>query len=136
MELPRRRENLTRHSIAERLAALGRTPASTVSALSPWAVRRWLERPAPLLVVAALAGLIIVIPAWMMADELRHFTLLRDDFAYVARSRDLQTTWGHLLEPHNTHVVPIFRLWTFVLVALAGRLENSRPSSRCHRISA
>jgi hypothetical protein len=123
MESWRRRNNQTGRSIAEQLATLVKSSASMDSLERVPAVRRWLERPAPVLLVAALAGLIVGIPWWILRDDLRDFALLRDDFAYVARSRDLPTLWDHLLEPHNTHVVPIFRLWTFMLVVLAGRLE-------------
>jgi len=59
-----------------------------------------------------------------MADDLRFFALFGDDFAYIAESRDATTTLNNLLAPHNTHVVPLFRLWTFALVALAGHLAN------------
>ena len=59
-----------------------------------------------------------------LREELRTFALIGDDFAYIAESRDWPTTVAHLWEPHNTHVVPVFRLWTFALVTLAGRLEN------------
>jgi hypothetical protein len=86
--------------------------------------RLWREKPAAPWVVAALAGVIVVVPAWMLMDDLRNFTLIGDDFAYISESRDWPTTRAHLLVPHNTHVVPIFRLWTFVLVDLAGRLES------------
>ena len=63
-------------------------------------------------------------PAWVLADELRDFFLHADDFEYIARSRDWPTTQAHLFEPHNTHVVPIFRVWTFVLVNLTGQLKD------------
>ncbi len=81
------------------------------------------DRPASRWVVAALAGMILAVPAWMLADDLRPFTLIGDDFVYVAESRDGPTTLAHLWEPHNTHVVPIFRLGTFGLVVAARRLE-------------
>jgi hypothetical protein len=58
----------------------------------------------------------------MLWDELRNFTLFGDDFVYVAEARDWPTAAAHLWKPHNTHVVPLFRLWTFALVTLAGRL--------------
>jgi hypothetical protein len=85
-------------------------------------IRRWLCTPAPIWLVAALAALILATPAWILSDDLRAFALLHDDFEYTASSRDWATTLNHLFEPHNTHVVPVFRFWTFVLVALAARL--------------
>jgi len=50
--------------------------------------------------------------------------MVRDDFVYVSDSRDLARAVSTLLEPHNTHVVPVFRLWTFILSRLAGRLSE------------
>jgi hypothetical protein len=87
-------------------------------------VRRWLSTPAPIWLVAPLAVVILATPAWLLRDELREFPLKLDDFDYVSQSRDWQVTRAHLLEPHNAHVVPIFRLWTFALVAMAGQLTN------------
>ncbi len=34
------------------------------------------------------------------------------------------TTWAHLFEPHNAHVVPIFRIWTYFLLSISGGLAN------------
>jgi hypothetical protein len=85
---------------------------------------RWRARPAPKLVLAALLAAIIVTPTWILIDDLRNFALIRDDFDYVSQARDWPTARAHLLEAHNTHVVPVFRLWTFVLASLAGRLSN------------
>jgi hypothetical protein len=87
-------------------------------------VRRWLSTPAPIWLVAPLAVVILATPAWLLRDELRQFTLLLDDFDYISQSRDWPMTRAHLLDPHNAHVVPIFRLWTFALVAMAGQLTN------------
>jgi hypothetical protein len=87
-------------------------------------IRRWLSTPAPRWLVAALAVLILAAPGWLLIDELRSLSLLHDDFAYIAQSRDWAALSAHLLEPHNAHVVPVFRIWTFALVALSGRLAN------------
>jgi hypothetical protein len=83
----------------------------------------WLRGPAGLWVASALAVLILALPGWFMADELRYSILFGDDFVYIAEALDWQTTKAHLFEPHNTHVVPLFRLWTATIVALAGPLE-------------
>jgi hypothetical protein len=87
-------------------------------------IRRWLSKPAPIWLAVALAAVILAVPAWLLRDELRSLPLLHDDFAYIAQSRDLPTLRDHLLEPHNAHVVPVFRIWTFALVALSGRLAH------------
>jgi hypothetical protein len=73
--------------------------------------------------VAALIALILAVPAWMLSDDFLSFSVFGDDFAYVGEARDAPTLIGHLMTPHNTHVVPIFRLWTYILTAIAGRLE-------------
>ena len=67
-------------------------------------------------------------PCWLLGDELSHFCLAGDDFAYVADSRDAGRLASNLFEPHNTHVVPLFRIWTYVLVAAAGRLSYFAPA--------
>ena len=68
--------------------------------------------------------LIVAAPVWMLRDDLTGFALIGDDFAYISEARDWPTTRAHLLEPHNTHVVPVFRLWTAALVAMTGRLGS------------
>ena len=83
-----------------------------------------LDRPVGRWGAAAVAAVVLAAPAWLMADELRYFTLAGDDFDYVAGALDGPTLRANLFRPHNTHVVPVFRLWTYALVALAGRREN------------
>ena len=68
--------------------------------------------------------LVLAAPAWLLQDELRHFTMISDDFAYVGEARNEARLLENLLKPRNTHIVPLFRLWTFVLVKAAGRLSN------------
>ncbi len=87
----------------------------------------WWNRPAGSLAGFTLLLLIFAAPAWLMADELRFFSIIGDDFAYIAESRDLSTTHANLLLPHNTHIVPLFRLWTYTLILLAGGLARLQP---------
>jgi hypothetical protein len=117
-------ERKTETSVAEP-EAVGRSAAAGKAAgVVGDAVGTFLDRPAGGLVVAALAAVILAAPAWLFADDLRYYTLGGDECVYIADSRSWSVTEANLLKPHNTHVVPIFRLWTFALVALAGRLEN------------
>jgi hypothetical protein len=75
-------------------------------------------------VIAVLAVLLVAAPAWLMADDFRYFALNDDDFVFIAYSRDWPTTWANLLTPCSTHIVPLYRLGTWVLVALSGRLQD------------
>jgi hypothetical protein len=60
----------------------------------------------------------------MLGDLLQYYRLHSDDFAYVSASRTLPRALASLFVPHNTHVVPAWRLLTWGLVAAAGRLAN------------
>ena len=57
-------------------------------------------------------------------DPLAIYSLYSDDFAYVAASRNLARTLTNLFVPHNTHIVPAWRVLTWALVAWAGSLEK------------
>ncbi len=52
------------------------------------------------------------------------YRLYSDDFAYVAASRTLPRTLANLFVPHNTHIVPAWRLLTWGVVACSGSLPN------------
>jgi hypothetical protein len=95
-----------------------------MTALSPSRLARWLDRPIGRGPTLLLVALICTAPAGLMAGALRAFMLRGDDFAYLAESRTWPRVLAHLGTPHNAHVVPLFRLWTFLLAALAGRLAN------------
>ncbi len=84
----------------------------------------WSGKPAARWAAVGLVCVILALPAWMLRDHLRDFILLVDDFDYLGDARDWPTTWAHLFEPHNLHVVPIFRLWTYAAMTLAGRLQG------------
>ena len=55
-------------------------------------------------------------PGGCSSDQLDYLALSGDDFAYVADARDGPRMLSNLFKPHNTHIVPLFRLWTFALV--------------------
>jgi hypothetical protein len=82
-----------------------------------------------------LAGLILAAPAVLFfdplglpgrghiaRDPLAIYSLYSDDFAYVASSRNLSLTVTNLFVPHNTHIVPAWRVLTWGLVAWSGTL--------------
>jgi hypothetical protein len=70
-----------------------------------------------LLAIAICAG-----PLWLWYSPIQSYFLKGDDFVYLARSRTGASVREHLFEPHNGHVVPLFRLETYVLARLAGSL--------------
>jgi hypothetical protein len=70
--------------------------------------------------IAVLA--VCAAPAWLFLDPLTHYRLQTDDFAYVGASRTWARTVGNLLVPHNTHVVPAWRIVSYGVVAAAGKL--------------
>jgi hypothetical protein len=57
-------------------------------------------------------------------DPRDFYQLLSDDVAYAAASRTWDRTVANLLVPHNTHIVPAWRLVTWALVACAGNLQG------------
>ena len=86
----------------------------------------WLRGPAGVWGVASIAVLVLAAAAWLMADEVNSFALNDDDFTFIAHSRDWPTTRENLLTPNATHIVPVFRLWTWALVATSGGLSNGQ----------
>jgi hypothetical protein len=57
-------------------------------------------------------------------DPLAIYRVYSDDFAYVAASRGLSRTIENLFMPHNTHIVPAWRVLTWTLSVCAGSLER------------
>ncbi|MDR3636042.1 MAG: hypothetical protein P4L84_19725 [Isosphaeraceae bacterium] len=87
-------------------------------------LREWLEGEGGRGATALVALVIGFGPAWLFADALGYYRLRVDDFAYVADSRTLARTFANLFEPRNAHVVPVWRVLTWGVVAAAGRLTN------------
>lgn len=91
----------------------------------------WLDRPAGRGPTLVLGLLILTAPAWLMAERfgniaepLGNFRLIGDDFAYLNESRTRRALFDHLWTPHNSHVVPLFRIGTYLLCQVAGRLAR------------
>jgi hypothetical protein len=82
----------------------------------------WLGRSAGWGLTLVVALILSAVPAWFLGDRFDGFSLKLDDFVFVARSRTWADLAGNLMRPHNTHVVPLFRLLTFGLIALSGNL--------------
>ena len=103
---------------AERVdvGAIGRTQGSLVSA--------WLDLPVKRPVVLVLVVLIVAAPAWLLADWLKNFALHPTDFIYIEEAIDARALRKHLFVPLNTHVVPLFRLYTYAVVQSTDRLED------------
>ena len=84
----------------------------------------WLNYPAGSWQVVLLILALLALPRWLLSDQLDYCVLSGDDFAYVADARDWPRMLSNLFKPHNTHIVPLFRLWTFALVEASGRLSR------------
>ena len=87
-------------------------------------VSAWLDRPAKQVVVLVLVVLIVAAPAWLLADWLKNFALHPTDFIYMEEAIDARALRKHLFVPLNTHVVPLFRLYTYAVVQSTDRLED------------
>lgn len=93
--------------------------------MSRWqTLANWFLRPVAGWITVAASLFLLFAPAWLFGDLLANYRLYSDDFAYVGASRTLNRAFANLFEPHNTHIVPCWRLLTWALVALAGRLAN------------
>src|SRR5205814_6897641 len=100
---------------------------------------RWWQRPMGRLGLAIWVALLCTAPAVLFFDPATYrpghrghiprepialYRLFSDDVAYVAGSRTWERTASNLLVPHNTHIVPAWRLVTWGLVVAAGNLER------------
>lgn len=84
----------------------------------------WFRQPLGRVATMALALVVVLVPAWLFADPLGTYRLYSDDFAYLASSRTFAKAWANLFRPHNTHIVPSWRLLTWGVSVLAGRLAD------------
>ena len=70
---------------------------------------------------------ILCLPAVLFADSLLTYRLHSDDFEYLARSRTWSETQANLFRPHNTHIVPVWRVLTWAVMAVSGTLARLQP---------
>ena len=84
----------------------------------------WLDHRTGSWQVVLLVLVLLALPRWLLSDQVDYSALIVDDFVYVADARDGPRMLSNLFEPHNTHIVPLFRLWTFALVEASGRLSR------------
>jgi hypothetical protein len=115
----------------------GREVTNPVAPKSSSSLISRLHRPVGRLGMAVLTFMIVAAP-WVLffdpiafprrahipRDPIAIYRLYSDDFAYVAASRTLSRTLSNLFVPHNTHIVPAWRVLTWALVAWAGSLEK------------
>lgn len=91
-----------------------------------------LGRPLRREVKIGLVFLLCAAPGWLFfdptayiaRDPLKIYRLHNDDFPYLAASRNVSRAMRNLFVPHNTHIVPAWRLLTWCLSATAGRLSR------------
>jgi hypothetical protein len=74
-----------------------------------------------------LIAAVCVLPAWLFADPLWNYYIYGDDWEFVASSRTPWRALENLWTPHNVHVVPVWRIWTAAVVAVAGSLQSLPP---------
>src|ERR1017187_8404762 len=92
----------------------------------------WLSRPLGIASTVVLLIAVCSAPAWLFFDPLSYiprdpiatYRMQSDDFAYCSASRNWTRTVEGLFIPHNTHIVPAWRLVTWGMVACAGRLSR------------
>ncbi len=102
-------------------------------------IQRMLARPVGRVGLAFLYAWVVTAPAALFYDPATYaptrrghierdpgafYLLFSDDVAYVAASRTWDRTVANLMVPHNTHIVPAWRLVTWALVASAGTLHR------------
>ncbi len=91
----------------------------------------WLGSAVLLLAIAMAPAILFFDPTAFWPSE-RHvarepqevYVLFSDDVAYIGDSRTWDRTVEHLFQPHNAHVVPIWRIVTWAQVVAAGSLER------------
>jgi hypothetical protein len=97
----------------------------------------WLYRPVGRVGLAPLVAFIVSAPSLLFfdpislpghphiaRDPIAIYRLQNDDFAYVSASWTLGRTLSNLFTPHNTHIVPAWRVLTWMMVSMAGSLER------------
>jgi hypothetical protein len=95
-------------------------------------IQAWLGRPLGFTSTLVLLVCVVSAPAWLFFDPLSYiprdpvvvYRLTNDDFEYCSASRTWTKALASLFVPHNTHVVPAWRLVTWGFVACAGRLSR------------
>jgi hypothetical protein len=95
-------------------------------------IQAWLGHPLGFTSTLVLLFGVALAPAWLFFDPLSYiprdpiatYRLTNDDFEYCSASRNWTRTLEGLFTPHNTHIVPAWRLVTWGIVAFAGRLSR------------
>lgn len=111
-------------------------------------IRAWLQTRAGAGWQWTLGLVILLLPIWLWFDPLDNYRpqvdglsglvarvgqlavpfggpqLIGDDYAYLAEGRTLADLKANLWVPHNSHVVPLFRAWTFGWSQVAGTLAG------------
>jgi hypothetical protein len=100
-------------------------PRKTFALGGAWShLEAWARRPLGVPATLGLGGLLCLGAAWLFADPLANYRLWSDDFAYVAASRTFARTMANLFAPHNRHIVPAWRLLTWLVASAAGALDR------------
>jgi hypothetical protein len=84
----------------------------------------WLARPVWRPLAWLLAATLCLLPGRLFSDELSNARLKGDDFAFLAECRGGDEPLRNLFQPHNAHVVPLFRLLTATTARMSGSLPD------------
>ena len=84
----------------------------------------WLMRPAAIWLRLVVVPLVLLLPALLFSDSLMTYRLKSDDFEYLANSSTWNETVSHLFRTHNAHLVPAWRILTWLAVLVAGSLSR------------
>jgi hypothetical protein len=83
-----------------------------------------LARPASRIAGFVYALGLFAVMVWLFREPLETYRLHSDDFEYLSASRTLDRALTNLFRPHNTHIVPVWRVLTWAVVKSAGELAN------------
>ncbi|HWE37302.1 MAG TPA: hypothetical protein VG406_12110 [Isosphaeraceae bacterium] len=128
------RQNVHGAGMARGMVYEAPTAFAAASALPLVAALAWLipakawGRPLSRVATAALVFVACMAPAWLLSDSLATSRIYGDDFEYIGTSRTFPRALANLFTPHNVHIVPVWRIITATVLALAGDLAHSQQT--------
>lgn len=90
-----------------------------------------LAAPLPRCAAFLLVGVFAIGMAWLFHEPLLTYRLHSDDFEYLSASRTWERAMSNLFVAHNTHIVPAWRVLTWGIMAIAGKLARLQVTLGC-----